>query len=362
MWTCKCIFDLWGGICNFNFKLREDGSMCIFEVNPRARAPKRRCVLHVFFEITYTSLGQNHVAIIGYPSTVSYPSYSELQGWLTLAEVGGDLSFDIPKPRVEPTVRALWTFGTFWIFLDAFCTFDMFVVITLLLYDMLWHVMTSGRFQNIPEVRSLQMSSPNFPWTIPRSRTPRLEPCWRRWMQCFPEILGFRKSVWMSEIKNIHRLHGTKKHENNACEPYRSTDTKTRSKNCPGIQVTLETMFLSGDPQAQISSLADSEHCHQIADASWFLVSDISTCPLPCTGDLSETRRPDLVVAEGGPRRKTPALYCWFSRCWLHHNDPYRSCRVHWVWAWFHAAWIAELIQSSWLNVSILFPCLCCYL
>jgi hypothetical protein len=26
--------------------------------------------------------------------------------------------------------------------LDAFCTFDMFVVITLLLYDMLWHVMT----------------------------------------------------------------------------------------------------------------------------------------------------------------------------------------------------------------------------
>jgi hypothetical protein len=59
--------------------------------------------------------------------------------------------------------------------LDAFCTFDMFVVITLLLYDMLWHVMTcydmlwhvmtSGRFQNIPEVRSLQMSSPNFPWT-----------------------------------------------------------------------------------------------------------------------------------------------------------------------------------------------------
>jgi hypothetical protein len=73
----------------------------------------------------------------------------------------------------------------------------------------------------------------------------------------------------MSEIKNIHRLHGTKKHENNACEPYRSTDTKTRGKNCPGIQVeTLETMFLSGDPQAQISPLADSEHCHQIADAS----------------------------------------------------------------------------------------------
>ena len=46
------------------------------------------------------------MAIIGYPSTVSYPSYSELQGWLTLAEVGGDLSFDIPKPRGEPTVRA----------------------------------------------------------------------------------------------------------------------------------------------------------------------------------------------------------------------------------------------------------------
>ena len=151
MWTCKCIFDLWGGICNFNFKLREDGSMCIFEVNPRARAPKRQCVLHFFFEITYTSLGQNHVAIIGYPSTVSYPSYSELQGWLTLAEVGGDLSFDIPKPRVEPTVRAFWTFGTFWIFLDAFCTFDMFVVITLLLYDMLWHVMTCYDVWKIPE-------------------------------------------------------------------------------------------------------------------------------------------------------------------------------------------------------------------
>ena len=27
------------GICNFNFKLREDQSLCIFEVNPRARKP-----------------------------------------------------------------------------------------------------------------------------------------------------------------------------------------------------------------------------------------------------------------------------------------------------------------------------------
>lgn len=53
MWTCKCIFDLWGGICNFNFKLREDGSMCIFEVNPRARAPKRQCVLHFFRNYIY---------------------------------------------------------------------------------------------------------------------------------------------------------------------------------------------------------------------------------------------------------------------------------------------------------------------
>lgn len=44
------------GICNFNFKLREDGSMCIFEVNPR---------------------------------------------------VGGDLSFDIPKPRARALLEKM---------------------------------------------------------------------------------------------------------------------------------------------------------------------------------------------------------------------------------------------------------------
>ena len=122
-----------------------------------------------------------------------------------LAEVGGDLSFDIPKPRVEPTVMFLWTVPTFWIFLDAFRTgmfdtFDMFEYV----YGCLWmfmvmkhecyiyvyyvcHIMTAGRFQTIPELfqkctdhHSLQMSSshfkhvnlPPFHGQIPRSQIP----------------------------------------------------------------------------------------------------------------------------------------------------------------------------------------------
>ena len=58
------------------------------------------------------------------------------------------------KAKGRAHSQGFWTFGTCWIFLDAFCTFDMFVVIlvtchnivtvwhVMTCYDMLWHVMT----------------------------------------------------------------------------------------------------------------------------------------------------------------------------------------------------------------------------
>ena len=173
----------------------------------------------------------------------------------------------------------------------------------------------------IPEYsRSTQSSSvfPQLSMTPRSTQTARLEPCWRRWMQCFPEIMGFRKSLWMSEIKNIE--HKTWKNRKQMHVNHMSTDTKTR-----GIKLLWHASGDSGDNDrlcfcrvmprtkflplpAFIARWTVNTADIRFSDASWFLVSDISTCPLPCAGDLSETRRPDLVVAEGGPRRKTPGF------------------------------------------------------
>lgn len=99
-WTRKRVVDLWGGICNFNFKLREDGSMCIFEVNPRARAPRWQCVdfISMYIDVLHIqspTLGQNHMAIHWLSMNCIISDISELfQSYST-----------IPSARVPETVR-----------------------------------------------------------------------------------------------------------------------------------------------------------------------------------------------------------------------------------------------------------------